>query len=72
MTLTNRNGSICDLLATLHPQTPVNAVVVNGEVIPATSFVAFDSDSNLAYFLNGTNISVYDCRSIDMVQFPAP
>jgi len=68
----NNSHAICDLLATLPPQTPVNAVVTDGGVIPATSFITLDKENNRAFFLNGTNISVYDCREINMVQFPAP
>lgn len=68
----SNNDAICKLLSTLPPQTAVNAVVVNGALIQVTAFSNLDEENNLAYFINGTNLAVYDCRDLNMVQFPAP
>lgn len=74
MTFPNSKNTeaICQLLSNLPPQTAVEAVVVNGAIIGVTAFLNLDEENNLAYFMNGTSLAVYDCKDINMVQFPAP
>lgn len=65
----NRTTAIRELLKTLDPGTDVNEVFVNGVSEPADYFASFDSDSNLAYFVqNDGDLLVADARRIDMIE----
>jgi len=63
------NSAIRELLETLDPGTDVNEVFVNGAEESADYFASFDSDSNLAYFVqNDGDLLVADARRIDMIE----
>lgn len=66
------NNGICDLLANLPPQYPVNEIVVDGFNEDVNAFITLDQDSDLAYFSEGGGgLVVADCRKISLVDFPS-
>lgn len=65
----SRTTAIHELLRTLDPGTDVNEVFVNGASEPADYFASFDSDSNLAYFVQDDgDLLVADAKRIDMIE----
>lgn len=57
------NGSICDVLATLPPNYPVDNVIVFGLVQATTNFLSIAN--GLAVFRNDGEIKIFDCSRID-------
>lgn len=69
---TNENENICNLLANLPPQYPVDEIVVDGFSESVNAFIALDETTNLAYFTEDTGgLVVADCRRISEVDFPS-
>lgn len=67
----SRDG-ICDLLATLPPNYPVDEIVVDGFSESVARFINFEESTNLAYFREaGGGLVVADCRDISLIDFPA-
>ena len=69
----NSNGetNICELLANLPPQYPVDEIVVDGFSESVNAFVTLDETTNLAYFTEDTGgLVVADCRRISEIDFP--
>lgn len=67
----NNNHDICDLLASLPPQYPVESVVVDGFDEEVNAFVNLNPATNLAYFTEGGGgLVVADCRKISIINFP--
>lgn len=65
------NNGICDLLATLPPQYPVESIVVEGFDEDVNAFVTLNRFTNLAYFTEGSGgLVVADCRKISLIDFP--
>lgn len=72
MSNTNSNENICNLLANLPPQYPVNEIVVDGFSESVNAFITLDETTNLAYFTeDGGGLVVADCRRISEVDFPS-
>lgn len=66
------NENICDLLATLPPNYPVDEIVVDGFSESVARFISFNAETNLAYFREeGGGLVVADCTRISLVDFPA-
>ena len=71
MSNNNRNNDICDLLASLPPQYPVESIVVDGFEEDVNAFVNLNRDTNLAFFTeDGGGLVVADCRRITLIDFP--
>ena len=75
--MSNRNcnsdgdNNICELLASLPPQYPVDEIVVDGFSESVNAFVFLDESTNLAYFTEDTGgLVVADCRRISEIDFP--
>lgn len=66
-----RTDGICELLAQLPPQFPVEAIVADGFNEDVTAFVTLNEDTHLAYFTEiGGGLVVADCRRISLIDFP--
>lgn len=65
--MSQSNEQICDLLATLPPNYPVNSVVVDGVSQETTNFIVLDN--RLAYFRNGADTKTFSCTSIEGLDF---
>jgi hypothetical protein len=69
-TMADSNNGMEELLAKLHPQTPVSEIIVDGTCKTVTKFISFDEDSNLAYFsTTGGGTAVADSTKISLIEF---
>lgn len=69
----SKDTNICELLASLPPQYPVDEIVVDGFSETVNAFVTLDESTNLAYFTEmGGGLVVADCRQISEIEFPPP
>ena len=65
-------NNICDLLASLPPNYPVEEYIVDGNGETVTNFIGLNSQTNLAYFTNSNTgvVNVADCSRISSIEFP--
>lgn len=68
-TQTKIQKGLCQLLRTLSTGTPLVNITVDGAIVPVTNFITINAETNQAFFRNGNNTVVANCREIDSIEF---
>ncbi|MBD3109660.1 hypothetical protein IEO70_15030 [Bacillus sp. AGMB 02131] len=66
------NSGVISVLSRLTPGTALSSVIIDGTVVPVTSFVSFNRQTGIATFegADGTLV-LANARQIDAITFPA-